>query len=421
MRILLVSEDIPYPNMGGLAKHVLNLARALVRAGHEVDLLGGSQHPIGVAGNEADFGGRFFGELNGHTVGWKEIRFGMFMPPRRTWLARRFARIILRHAARYDVVHYHGHVPNVALYIPPSVNFVQTRHDHGSECIMNTRFRNGEVCRSIDPVDCASCRTAHPNPIQRTVSTIAVVRFRREVADGFRRHKTIFVSDMLRRNFTRTMKAREPERSPDYWGAMVHNFIDVARIEEARRRAAAAVMSANEEFHVFTAGRLNAAKGIGAFLRELAPRMPAHMRVTVAGDGGEEARLRREFAGERICFLGWCSPEKALEMAASAHAIVVPSLWEDPCPSTIFEGLLLGKPTFALARGGAPELTRYAAPGQQLQQLRLHDDLPSLVADLISFDGPGCFPVPDQATAGADRAAQRLLEIYRRPPGRLIA
>ena len=40
MRILLVSEDIPYPSMGGLAKHVLTLARALVKAGHEVRYTG---------------------------------------------------------------------------------------------------------------------------------------------------------------------------------------------------------------------------------------------------------------------------------------------------------------------------------------------------------------------------------------------
>ena len=72
MRILLVSEDIPYPNMGGLAKHVLNLARALVRAGHHVDLMGNTEHPISVCGEEGEFGGGFFCELSGHHAGWKE-------------------------------------------------------------------------------------------------------------------------------------------------------------------------------------------------------------------------------------------------------------------------------------------------------------------------------------------------------------
>ena len=163
MRVLLVSEDIPYPNMGGLAKHVLNLAHALVRAGHVVDLLGGDQHPLEAAGDEGKFGGRFFGELNGHLAGWKEIQLGLYLPPKRTWLARRFARIIMRHAPDYDVVHYHGHVPNVALFIPEDVNFVQTRHDHGSECLAHTRFRDDAICESIDAADLMlPQRTARP-------------------------------------------------------------------------------------------------------------------------------------------------------------------------------------------------------------------------------------------------------------------
>ncbi|HYD78477.1 MAG TPA: glycosyltransferase family 4 protein [Paucimonas sp.] len=408
MRILLVSEDIPYPNMGGLAKHVLNLARALVRAGHEVDLLGGDQHPLAVAGEEGEFGGRFFGELSGHTAGWKEIRFGMFMPPRRSWLARRFARIILRRAPGYDVIHYHGHVPNVARYIPTGVNFVQTRHDHGSECIMRTRFRDGAVCASVDPADCARCRTACPNALQRAVSAVAVIRFRREVADGFGRHKTIFVSEMLRRNFARAL-------GPGPWGEVLHNFIDVVRLEQVR---AAVRPPTDGGFHVFIAAKLYPEKGVEAFLRELSPRMPENMRLTIAGDGGDERKLRAAFVDRRIRFLGWCSPERTLELAAGAHAIVVPSIWEDPCPSTIFEGLLLGKPTFALARGGTPELAMYASSPQQL---RLHDDMPSLVRDLIGFAPETAFAPPDGALGSADHAVRRLLEIYARPPGRLIA
>ena len=409
MRILLVSEDIPYPNMGGLAKHVLNLARALVRAGHEVDLLGGDQHPIEAANEECQFGGRFFGELNGHMAGWKEIRFGMFIPPRRTWLARRFARIILRHAHGYDVIHYHGHVPNVACYIPPSVNFVQTRHDQGSECLIHTRFRDDAICSSIDPSDCARCRADNPNALQRTVSKIAVTRFRNEVAAGFSRHKTVFVSDMLRRNFARQV-------GPGSWGVVVHNFIDTKRVTKAIESTDRLARHAG--LHVFIAGKLYPPKGIEAFLRELTPRMPPHLHVVIAGDGGDEVRLRAEFENDHIRFLGWRNQEETLAMAAQSDAIVVPSIWEDACPSTVFEGLLLGKPTFALARGGAPELVIYASSPEQL---RLHDDMASLVSDLTSFNPEIRFPLPNPMPACADYAAQRLLEIYRMPPGCLTA
>ena len=159
MRILIVSEDIPAPGMGGLAKHALALCRALVEAGHQVDLMGNQDCCIDCAGQEAQFGGRFFAELGGQYNGWKEMQLGLFMPPKRSWIARRFARAILRRAAQYDVIHYHGHLPNIAHYIPASVNFIQTRHDQGSDCLIHTRFRRGVICRETLPAACAGCRT----------------------------------------------------------------------------------------------------------------------------------------------------------------------------------------------------------------------------------------------------------------------
>jgi glycogen(starch) synthase len=412
MRILVVSEDIPYPNMGGLAKHALNLSRALVRAGHQVDILGGDQNPIEVAGNEGKFGGRFFGELTGHLAGWREISLGTIMPLKRTWKARRFARTILRHAADYDVIHYHGHIPNVARYIPPEINFVQTRHDQGSDCVINSRFRNDAICNSTSPTECARCMTENPNAIQRAVSTIAVVKFRREVIAGFRRHKTVFVSDMLQRNLSRTAGLGP-------WGLTIHNFIDLGALQRARESADA--KHGEGEVHVFIAGKLSPSKGIEPFLRTLLPHLPANMHVAIAGDGAAEARLRAEFESPQIRFLGWCAPEMTLKLSAEAHAIVVPSMWEDPCPSTIFEGLLLGKPTFALARGGTPELKKYAASPKQL---RLHDYMESLVQDLVACSpdlhdlhfAPGA-----PGLGGADRAVEKLLEVYRLPPGLTLA
>ncbi|HEY8609355.1 MAG TPA: glycosyltransferase family 4 protein [Noviherbaspirillum sp.] len=403
MRILIVSEDIPYPSMGGLAKHALNLARALVRAGHQVDLVGNNEHPIEVCGDEGRFGGRFFGELHGHNAGWKESRLGMYLPPKRTVIAKRFAAIILRHAPNYDVVHYHGHVPNLARFLPAGVNFVQTRHDQGSDCFQHTRFRDGKVCVSVDPEECASCITARPNRLQRAVSTTAVIRFRREVAEGFRRHKTVFVSDMLANNLERSF-------GPGPWGTTVHNFTDRTALEHIRQDSS--LLPAAPGLHVFIAAKLYPAKGVEQFLRTLAPRMPAHLSVTVAGDGPDEARLREDFGGSQVDFIGWCSPEKTLRLAAQASAVVVPSVWEEPCATTVLEGLFLGKATFALQRGGTPELAIY---GASPDQLRLHPTMQSLVEDLVRFDPRTRFGYAPPGLGGADMAARRLVQIYQLP------
>lgn len=404
MRILLVSEDIPYPQMGGLAKHVLRLARALIAAGHQVDLLGGKKYPIEIAGEEGNFGGRFFAELDGHETQWKEGKLGMYVPMRRTWSARRFARIIMRHANGYDVVHYHGHVPNVAHFIPEDVNFVQTRHDQGSECLADVRFRGGEICTEKDPVRCAGCKTGNPNFIQEKISAIAVDRYRSEVAQGFRKHKTIFVSEMLRRNFARTMGEQ------DHWGSVVHNFVNTDSIETAIRRASAVPDASTTT--VFIAGKLYPAKGIEAFLRAIAGKLPSHIEIVIAGDGPDGERLRNEFASEKIQFLGWCSPEATLEMAASSSVVVMPSLCEEAFGYATLEGLLLGKPTFALAHGATPELSMYASyPGQ----LRLHSDMASLVDDLIAYQPAPSMPAPPSNLASVENAVKKILKIYSMP------
>lgn len=395
--------------MGGLAKHVLRLARALVDDGHQVDLLGGKKHSMEIIGEEGNFGGRFFGELDGHETQWKEGKLGMYVPMRRTWSARRFAKVILRHAGNYDVVHYHGHIPNVACYLPAHINFVQTRHDQGSDCLADIRFRNGEICTEKDPVHCASCKTPRPNVVQKTVSVMAVNRYRSEVARGFQRHKTIFVSEMLRKNFGRTMGY------DSNWGTVIHNFVNTDSIENAISQAKAPTDPTR--IRVFMAGKLYRAKGIEAFLREISGKLPPHMEILIAGDGPDGERLRKEFASDKIEFMGWCSPEKTLEAAAASTVVVMPSLCEEAFGYATLEGLLLGKPTFALAHGATPELTVYSS---YPDQLRLHPDMTSLVSDLITFTPSASTPPPPNNLASVEYAVKKILNVYTMPADQAV-
>lgn len=392
--------------MGGLAKHVLALARALVADGHQVDLMGNDDHPPSVAAGELDFGGRFLPELSGQFDGWKEMSLGLFMPPKRSAIARGFARSILRRAADYDVVHYHGHLPNVARYLPSSLNFIQTRHDQGSDCLIHTRFRRGAICRSTDTAYCAGCRTQNPSWLQRQVSSLAVRRFRDDVKEGFRRHKTVFVSEMLHANLKRCFGDRA-------WGVTVHNFIDSAPIRALASSKAAPPLQPGGPVTVFIASKLYPAKGVDAFLAAVERRGgSARLQIEIAGDGGDEAALRA--AHPAVRFLGWQDSSSTLQRAAHAQAVVVPSVWEEPCATTVLEALLLGKTVFALRRGGTPELAAYASGPDQL---RLHDSMDALAEALLGFEPRPDYAVPTLTRADAQTAAGRLLALYRLPPG----
>ncbi len=405
MRILLVSEDLPSPMMGGLARHVLLLARALRADGHQVDLMGNDDLTPENAGSEFDFDGRFFADLHGQFDGWKEMRLGVFMPPKRSVLARRFARAILRRAAAYDAIHYHGHLPNIAFYIPPRINFIQTRHDQGSDCLAHTRYKRGAICRDLDPIACAECRTWTPNLVQRRISAWAVTRFRNEVRRGYARHKTVFVSDFLQRNLTRSFGRTQ-------WGVTVHNFIDT----NALRWLEPARVEASLPLRIVIVAKIYPAKGVERFIEVLYARAPSatgrDIQLEVAGDGSDEARLRARFP--QVYFHGWQDAQQTLRLAMHAHALVVPSVCEEACASTVLEGLALGKTVFALRLGGTPELSVYALGPDQL---RLHDTMEALVDAVLTFRARPDYQGKPARRPDPAHAAGMLLALYRMPAG----
>jgi hypothetical protein len=94
--------------------------------------------------------------------------------------------------------------------------------------------------------------------------------------------------------------------------------------------------------------------------------------------------------------------------------IVVPSVCEEACSTTVLEGLLLGKTVFALRRGGTPELSIYAS---RPDQLRLHEHLEDLANALLNYTPRADCVVSPQAAADASHAAGRLLALYSLPPG----
>ena len=370
LRILMVSEDIPHPKLGGLGKHVILLANALIEAGHQVDLFGNNHWPYEPLAGDVQFQGRLFPALNVKHAHWKEKQLGFFNYYRRAFLARRFARAIRAVADKYDVVHYHGHLPIVANYLPKTVNFVQTRHDQGSDCLTHVRFRDNDICRTTDPRACAICATPRPNNLQRTLSAGSVTQWRKAVRGAFERHKVIFVSQFLRDNLTRTLG---PLDGNDVY--VVHNFVDIHVLT-------AALAAAGTEDHapdIFTAGRIDAAKGVGAFLAAAQGRLPPERHITVAGDGPELTTVRQAHSSNRVTFLGWTHHSDVIRLTARAKVAVIPSLCEESFGQTTLEALILGRPVLALRRGGTPELTRYERyPGQ----LTLCDDMNALVAAL---------------------------------------
>jgi glycosyltransferase involved in cell wall biosynthesis len=399
MKILLVSEDIPARQLGGLGKHVVRLGNALLDRGHSVTLMGRADIDYGACAREVGFNGPFIGGFDWKRTGWKELALGVFLPFKRPHIAKRIARSILARAGDFDVVHYHGHYPLVGRYIPVSVNFVQTRHDQGSECLIQLRFRKGQICRATDPRACAACATASPNMIQREISAFAVRQYRRLAGEALSRHPTIFVSDFLRRRFAQIVPSVKLGSH-----LVIHNFVD----QQSLLANPEPVVRVPNVKRIVVVGRIDKAKGVGAFLDVLSRRSATALDVEVVGDGPLRKLLEESFASPSVRFLGWCLPARTVERIASADAMVVPSIWEEPFGQATLEGLALGKPVFALALGGTPELKQYE---RWDGQLALFASMEELVGALVeaSLDIP---PIKRDFIGGVALALPRLIAAY---------
>jgi glycogen(starch) synthase len=350
---------------------------------------------------EIGFDGRVLPGFGFARPGWKESQLGFFNPVKRPWFARRVVRALLREAANYDVVHYHGHLPMAGRYVPPGINFVQTRHDQGSECVVHLRFRQDHVCAALDARDCGACIHPAPNALRRTVSGMAVRRYRNETAEGFARHKTVFVSEFLRRAFLRAVPDADLSRA-----RVIHNFIRYPLLKQHAGRP-----DEVQEGEVLLVGRIDAGKGFGEFLAQVQGWLPAHARVSIVGDGPLRESLERRHAGPQVRFLGWRPYDEVARLSARSHVLVVPSICEEACSTTVLEALALGRPCLALARGGTPELAAYQRYDGQLQ---LAESMPRLVDHLVGLLGhaPVAEPLPDAFSMDVSHAIPRLLDFY---------
>ncbi len=402
MKILIVTEDIPVPLLGGAGKHAVLLANTLLDTGHQVEMLGRMHKPSLDSSN--DFKGKLHTLIDLSGTGWKEMTLGAFVPMRRLHIAHRIWQAIQRLGLDWDVIHYHGHFPAVGALVPERINFVHTLHDQGSECMTRIRFKDGKPCTLTDPTACAQCATSRPNVFQKALSTLAVRHHRSLAKTAFTKHKALFVSQFLAERFTANIATRQRLRSH-----AVHNFIDADLLQQCLGSLPDAT---NARPQMFMAGRIDSGKGFGPFLDALPETAFNDYEITVAGDGPELPSIKAQYEQKGVRFIGWQPIKAILALTAQADIYVQPSLCEEACSTTVLEALALQRPVFALNRGSIPELAQYQTYANQLQ---LFDSIEALAGAASN----ATFASPTSSVADAADVRARLpaiLSVYENHP-----
>ncbi|WP_282189010.1 glycosyltransferase [Azospirillum sp. SYSU D00513] len=325
MRIsLLTPEYPPGERLGGIATHTHTMARALTRAGHEVQVV-----TPGVPGTHRE---------EGVTV--VRVGIGMRLHPilDRFRINRSIARAALRW--RPDVVH---------------------AAEFDANAWWLTRFSKIPVVT----------RLATPSGMVKSIN-------------GKRWVPHTFLLDFLERDQTRRSAAvYAPTRAisvrvGDGWGIapegiqVIPNSLNLSAVREAGARLPAQPLP--ERFIVFF-GRLEARKGIVPLGQALPAVLTAHPDVNAVIVGGEDpesaaeiARFKSDVArvADRVHLVGELPREEALAIVARAEISVVPSLWEN-FGFVVVEALALGVPVVASACGGNPEIIEPGRSGWLVQ------------------------------------------------------
>ena len=169
-------------------------------------------------------------------------------------------------------------------------------------------------------------------------------------------HRVLFVCDHLRDQAARAFPAHAPR------------FVTVLNGTDPQQFQPHPAHAGTEGITFVYAGRLMPDKGVHVLLEAFAqvrPQIP-HARLVIVGSSffvgapitAYERGLREQAGpmGDAVEFTGFLSPPEVARLYAGASAVVVPSVWAEPCPLVVLEAMACAACVVASRVGGIPEL-----------------------------------------------------------------
>ena len=174
--------------------------------------------------------------------------------------------------------------------------------------------------------------------------------------------KIICVSDF----FTKEVKSIVPN---DNKCITVHNGIDLNAFAPNNRSGICRkdLGLTEDDFVLLFSGRINREKGISELLDAiLSINEFSNIKLLVIGSsfyGGSSTednfinslKEKTECISNRIHFTGFIPYNKMPDYLSLADVSVIPSIWDDPFPTTVLEAQAMGLPIITTRRGGIPE------------------------------------------------------------------
>ncbi len=359
MRILITTDSFP-PNCGGSGWSTFELARGLLKRGHEPVVL------------QARPGGRdsFTREYDG-----LEVREHAFRAPsipfvrnyyKNERLYAQMSRILVElvRQSRVDLLHAQ-HVlttpPTVAAARATGLPVVCTVRDYWPVCYWSDLMLDPDAgilcpgCSAARMTHCVRPRAGAAWPF--ALPLIPYMRRNLATKSGslVRADAVIAVASRIARDLV--------DRVPGLETSRLHVIPNPVDIDTIRATAVKAPCPMDGPYALYV-GKLAPNKGVGKLWNALSS---ANFRwpLVIVGDGPDRTRLEREAAvsGRAVRFTGWLPREQTLGWMKHASLLVFPSHGPESLSRVLLESAALGVPIAAMNTGGTSDIVRHEETG----------------------------------------------------------
>lgn len=351
MRILLLAQFLP-PIIGGVERHVWTLARALAARTHDVTLLGlatGDEVP----GEDTVDGVRIVRVRS--TASRLPFLYSDATRPHALPVPDPLLSRAIRHelaGGRFDVVHAHNWIVNSALgpAREAGVPLLMTLHDYSHVCATARLMEMGQHrCPGPSLDRCLPCASAHYGAVKGPVILAA------NTGSAWRRSRRIARVAAVSGAVAEAVRTAHGPRWLSGAGLDAHvvpNFIPDEIVVDTAPPAA-------PDAPLLFAGDLVPDKGIHILL-DAYRRLADPPKLILAGRPTAEVR---QDVPDGVELAGALPHDQVLRLFRTARAVIVPSVWSDPCPTVVLEAMAAGRPVVAAASGGILDMVIHGATG----------------------------------------------------------